>query len=214
MTQRVAVRKPDELCLAGRRSPPRVYNYFRFRLAHADVEGSTMPNPHTSWNEVNPALPPDRIQVMGPDPTSERGAIFVSLLMAAGCNTFVRRHAGSGRARCAPRILEPVSRLPVRPVGSGSISVVRPVQNSPSGDATGYHHSLCEVRGGVRCVLPWVFCCSAWRPPAPPSRRTRPTQQRQSHRLRATRGLPSRSFPTGAVCGTSTIAPVRQVADW
>ena len=63
MEQRVAVRKPDGLSLGGRRSPtgaavmqeeseldwdalyadqaPRVYNYFRFRLAGADVEDLT-----------------------------------------------------------------------------------------------------------------------------------------------------------------------------
>ena len=49
---------------------------------------ATVRNPYTTWSQVNPALPPDRIQVMGPKPTSEQGEVFVALLMEAGCNTF------------------------------------------------------------------------------------------------------------------------------
>jgi RNA polymerase sigma-70 factor, ECF subfamily len=71
MAQRVAVRKPDGLCLGGRRSPtgaavmqeeseldwdalyadlaPRVYNYFRFRLAGADLEDLTSRTFEKAW---------------------------------------------------------------------------------------------------------------------------------------------------------------------
>ena len=46
-----------------------------------------VPNPYVTWSEVDSALPPDRIQVMGPSLHSEVGQAFVSLIVEAGCNT-------------------------------------------------------------------------------------------------------------------------------
>jgi len=43
------------------------------------------PNRATRWDEVNPALPPVRIEVIGPPPTSGTRDSFHLLLMEAGC---------------------------------------------------------------------------------------------------------------------------------
>jgi phosphate transport system substrate-binding protein len=45
-------------------------------------------NRRATWNDVNPALPPDYIQVFGPLLTSRQGQVFLSLVMEAGCDTF------------------------------------------------------------------------------------------------------------------------------
>lgn len=42
-------------------------------------------NPYRNWNEVNPALPNQRIEVLGPPPTSGTRDAFVELVMEAGC---------------------------------------------------------------------------------------------------------------------------------
>jgi phosphate transport system substrate-binding protein len=45
-------------------------------------------NRRATWNDVDPALPPDYIQVFGPLLTSRQGQVFLSLVMEAGCDTF------------------------------------------------------------------------------------------------------------------------------
>ncbi len=49
-----------------------------------DAEGKFVANPNTSWNQVNPALPNQRIQVYGPPPTSGTRDAFLELGMAPG----------------------------------------------------------------------------------------------------------------------------------
>jgi phosphate transport system substrate-binding protein len=44
-------------------------------------------NPYVTWNQVNPALPYDRIQIMGPDQGTPAGTLSASLLLEPGCNT-------------------------------------------------------------------------------------------------------------------------------
>jgi phosphate transport system substrate-binding protein len=46
--------------------------------------GAFVPNPNTTWNQVNPALPNQRIQVYGPPPTSGTRDAFLELGMAPG----------------------------------------------------------------------------------------------------------------------------------
>ena len=53
-----------------------------------DGNGGTMPNPYTTWAEVNPALPATNIEVMGPPPTSGTRDAFAELAMEGGCKTF------------------------------------------------------------------------------------------------------------------------------
>lgn len=49
-----------------------------------DGKGGFGPNPATSWHQVNPALPQQRIQVYGPPPTSGTRDAFLELGMAPG----------------------------------------------------------------------------------------------------------------------------------
>lgn len=47
-----------------------------------------IPNPYTYWNEVDPALPPLKIKVYGPPPTSGTRDAFEELAMEKGCSSF------------------------------------------------------------------------------------------------------------------------------
>ena len=151
------------------------------------------------WQDAPPPPQRDAPQVIASPRRHRAGALELRWL-AYALSLAARVSARSPRSRSLPQCCPTC--------GQAAISTARRPQNSPSDDVTGYHETLCGVRGGDRCVLRWESCCSAWRPPAPPPRRTRLTQPRQSHRLRAIRGLLSRSFPIGVACGTSTIAPV------
>ncbi|MEW7978176.1 MAG: PstS family phosphate ABC transporter substrate-binding protein [Candidatus Sedimenticola endophacoides] len=48
-------------------------------------EGELMENPYQTWQEVNPALPAIKIEVLGPPPTSGTRDAFVELAMEGGC---------------------------------------------------------------------------------------------------------------------------------
>ena len=50
--------------------------------------GELVPNPYTMWNEVNPDLPPVKIEVLGPPPTSGTRDAFAELALEGGCKTF------------------------------------------------------------------------------------------------------------------------------
>ena len=50
--------------------------------------GAMVPNPYRHWNEIDPALPAARIEVLGPPPTSGTRDAFVELAMEGGCKTF------------------------------------------------------------------------------------------------------------------------------
>ncbi len=52
------------------------------------VDGEIRANPYSMWNEVDPALPATRIEVLGPPPTSGTRDAFVELVMEAGCAAF------------------------------------------------------------------------------------------------------------------------------
>jgi phosphate transport system substrate-binding protein len=45
-------------------------------------------NPYKTWNQVNRSLPADKIEVLGPPPTSGTRDAFVELLMEGGCSSF------------------------------------------------------------------------------------------------------------------------------
>jgi phosphate transport system substrate-binding protein len=47
--------------------------------------GELMPNPHRTWRDVNPNLPPRPIEVLGPPPTSGTRDAFAELAMEGGC---------------------------------------------------------------------------------------------------------------------------------
>jgi phosphate transport system substrate-binding protein len=48
----------------------------------------TIPNPHKTWKDVNPALPDKNIEVLGPPPTSGTRDAFVELVMEEGADSF------------------------------------------------------------------------------------------------------------------------------
>ena len=45
-------------------------------------------NPYKTWNQINKSLPADKIEVLGPPPTSGTRDAFVELVMEPGCQTF------------------------------------------------------------------------------------------------------------------------------
>lgn len=47
-----------------------------------------VPNPHKTWKDVNPQLPANKIEVLGPPPTSGTRDAFVELAMEAGAKKF------------------------------------------------------------------------------------------------------------------------------
>ena len=57
-----------------------------------------IPNPYTTWKDVNKSLPATKIEVLGPPPTSGTRDSFAELYLEAGCRTFAwldgAAHAG------------------------------------------------------------------------------------------------------------------------
>jgi phosphate transport system substrate-binding protein len=49
------------------------------------VDGKLVANPNTTWNQINPALPAEKIEVLGPPPTSGTRDAFVELVMDRAC---------------------------------------------------------------------------------------------------------------------------------
>jgi phosphate transport system substrate-binding protein len=57
-------------------------------LALAATTPTGQPNNARTWRDVNASLPPVRIEVLGPPPTSGTRDAFNELIMEAGCQTF------------------------------------------------------------------------------------------------------------------------------
>ncbi|MFQ6006932.1 MAG: PstS family phosphate ABC transporter substrate-binding protein [Woeseia sp.] len=51
------------------------------------VDGELVPNPYTTWRDIDVSLPDTRIEVLGPPPTSGTRDAFVELAMEGGCGT-------------------------------------------------------------------------------------------------------------------------------
>jgi phosphate transport system substrate-binding protein len=51
-------------------------------------DGKLIPNPYRNWNEVDAALPNEKIEVLGPPPTSGTRDSFVELVMEKGAEGF------------------------------------------------------------------------------------------------------------------------------
>ncbi|MGI9365616.1 MAG: PstS family phosphate ABC transporter substrate-binding protein [Rhizobiaceae bacterium] len=52
------------------------------------VDGKLVPNPYTTWKQVNASLPDVKIEVLGPPPTSGTRDAFVELAMEGGCKGY------------------------------------------------------------------------------------------------------------------------------
>lgn len=55
-----------------------------------DASGALRPNPHQNWSDIDPALPQEKIEVLGPPPTSGTRDAFVELVMLEGCDGVVK----------------------------------------------------------------------------------------------------------------------------
>jgi len=52
------------------------------------VDGALKANPYQSWNQIDSSLPEEKIEVLGPPPTSGTRDAFVELVMDKGCEGF------------------------------------------------------------------------------------------------------------------------------
>jgi phosphate transport system substrate-binding protein len=57
------------------------------KMIPGDKEGELIANPHQTWRDVNSSLPNQKIEVLGPPPTSGTRDAFVELAMEGGCKT-------------------------------------------------------------------------------------------------------------------------------
>jgi phosphate transport system substrate-binding protein len=53
-----------------------------------DKDGKLVDNPYTMWNEIDPSLPAEKIEVLGPPPTSGTRDSFAELVMEKGAEKF------------------------------------------------------------------------------------------------------------------------------
>jgi phosphate transport system substrate-binding protein len=65
------------------------------------VGGKLVDNPYKTWNEIDPSLPNEKIEVLGPPPTSGTRDAFVELVMDVGCAEFPEVKALEGDAKKA-----------------------------------------------------------------------------------------------------------------
>ncbi len=85
----------DGIVLANAKSAPN-YNVSRKDIFLALAKkvpdpanpSSLIDNPHKTWKDVNPSLPAQKIEVLGPPPTSGTRDAFVELAMEPGCASF------------------------------------------------------------------------------------------------------------------------------
>ncbi len=54
----------------------------------SSIGESLIPNPYSTWKDVNPSLPDIKIEVLGPPPTSGTRDAFAELVLEAGCKKF------------------------------------------------------------------------------------------------------------------------------
>jgi phosphate transport system substrate-binding protein len=83
----------DGLTIASAASAPDV-NFTKQQVFLAlakqvpDKDGKLIDNPYKMWNEIDPALPAQKIEVLGPPPTSGTRDSFVELVMEKGAEAF------------------------------------------------------------------------------------------------------------------------------
>ena len=55
-----------------------------------DASGALVPNPNVNWSDIDPSLPAEKIEVLGPPPTSGTRDAFAELVMIAACDEAVK----------------------------------------------------------------------------------------------------------------------------
>ena len=95
----------DGIALASSKSGPAVdltrKQIFQALAKQVPVDGKLVDNPYKTWNEIDPSLPNEKIEVLGPPPTSGTRDAFVELVMDKGCDTFPELKALEGDAKKA-----------------------------------------------------------------------------------------------------------------
>jgi phosphate transport system substrate-binding protein len=74
---------------------------FQALAKQVPVNGALVDNPYKMWNEIDPSLPAQKIEVLGPPPTSGTRDAFVELVMDKGCEEFPEIKALEGDAKKA-----------------------------------------------------------------------------------------------------------------
>jgi phosphate transport system substrate-binding protein len=78
----------DGIVLANARSAPQydltTKQIFLALARQVPVDGELVANPHVTWQDVDPRLPAEEIEVLGPPPTSGTRDAFVELAMESG----------------------------------------------------------------------------------------------------------------------------------
>jgi len=59
------------------------------------VDGAVVANPNTTWSDIDPSLPAEPIEVLGPPPTSGTRDAFVELVMEEACQEGIEEEACS-----------------------------------------------------------------------------------------------------------------------
>lgn len=85
----------DGIVVANAKSAPRlqltrkdIFLALAKEVPALDGSEKLVPNPYKTWKDVNPSLPADRIEVLGPPPTSGTRDAFAELALEGGCKTF------------------------------------------------------------------------------------------------------------------------------
>jgi len=74
---------------------------FQALAKQVPVNGALADNPYKMWNEIDPSLPAQKIEVLGPPPTSGTRDAFVELVMDKGCEEFPEIKALEGDSKKA-----------------------------------------------------------------------------------------------------------------
>ena len=93
----------DGIAVANSKSGPAV-NLTRKQIwlalaRQVPMGGKLVDNPYKTWSEIDPSLPDEKIEVLGPPPTSGTRDAFVELVMDTGCADFPEIKALEGDAR-------------------------------------------------------------------------------------------------------------------
>ena len=95
----------DGIAFANSKSGPALdltrKQIFQALAKQVPVDGKLVANPYKSWNEIDPSLPAQKIEVLGPPPTSGTRDAFVELVMDHACGEFPEIKALEGDAKKA-----------------------------------------------------------------------------------------------------------------
>ena len=95
----------DGIAFANSKSGPAVSltrtQIFQALAKQVPVNGQLVDNPYMNWSDIDPSLPNQKIEVLGPPPTSGTRDAFVELVMDHACGEFPEIKALEGDAKKA-----------------------------------------------------------------------------------------------------------------